>query len=278
MAPERRSGVRALLQPGWLLVISLAIVFAALCFWVLAPWQFHRHDERDAQNNQIVTNGAAAPESVLSVLSTTNEPPIESIWRTVTATGTFRESGQVQVRLRQEDSMAANEVLVPFELTSGEVLLVDRGYISQLQLQAGEVPPALPSGIVTISGRVQQDQPDPSGRPPQVLPDRVEYYGIDPAQIVPGDSNVLKGFIQLTDNSPGVMRAIGVPQVDDGPFLSYAFQWITFGAIALLAIGFFAYREIVERDEDPDAAANASPVTLAPTPSKQKFNKSDLYD
>ncbi len=281
--PPRRSGARLLLQPGWLSIIVLAIIFAALCFSVLAPWQFGRNEERQMQNSQIRAAGAAAPVDALTVLSIGTEPSTEAIWRTVSATGTFRESGQVQVRLRQEEGVAANEVLVPFDLTTGEVLLVDRGYITQIQLQAGETPPALPREQITISGRVQQDQPDPANRAPQLTGNQLSYTGIDPAQILPNEPNVLSGFIQLTETSPGVMSPIGMPQIEDGPFLSYALQWITFGAIALLAIGFFAYREVAESGPDDESASDAagndpgSGADVGPA-AKLKFSKSDLYD
>ena len=66
------------------------------------------------------------------------------------------------VRLRQQNGSGAAEVVVPFVLTDGTRILVDRGYI----VHRRRLPPAssrrpVPAGQVTVTGRVSADQPDP---------------------------------------------------------------------------------------------------------------------
>ena len=79
---------------------------------------------------------------------------------------------------------------------------------------------------------------------------RTELYAIDPAAVGGPSSPLgaldgapLRGYLQLVDGSPGVLTPVEVPQVDAGPFLSYALQWLVFGAIALVGVGVFVYRE-----------------------------------
>src|SRR5690606_9636339 len=58
---------------------------------------------------------------------------------------------------------------------------------------------------------------------------------------------------------PGVIDAIALPQGDNSrPFFSYAIQWLSFGAIAILGFGYFVYREF--RDPvDGDIYVNGGP-------------------
>jgi hypothetical protein len=57
-----------------------------------------------------------------------------------------------------------------------------------------------------------------------------------------------------------------LPQLDAGPFLSYGIQWIAFGILAPIGLGYFAYSEIrMRRREAANRAAaetSAEPVTV----------------
>ncbi|WP_111765224.1 SURF1 family protein [Nakamurella deserti] len=256
----RRAGIRAILTPGWLAVVALATVFAGACWFVLAPWQYHRHQEREALNDQIETALAAPPAPVQDLLVSGAEPPASSEFRLVTATGSFVPDEQVYVRLRQQNGSSASEVVLPFKLTDGTRVLIDRGYVSNDDLKAGDLPAPVPSGEITVTGRVSADQPDPSNRPRQEVDGRIDVYGIDSAVLLGDEPGARLGFVQLVDGTPGVLNEIGVPDRDGGPFLSYALQWAVFGAVALLAAGFFAYREVTDPPgDDPETTGAASP-------------------
>ncbi len=283
----RRPGVRAILTPGWLGIIAVALVFAGACWFVLAPWQYGRHVERTARNDQIERAVSAAPVPVTDLLAAGTEPADDILFRLVTATGRYIPEGQAFVRLRQQNGTGASEVVVPFELADGTRILVDRGYVSTDELAAGALPADLPSGRITVTGRVSADQPDPSQRTAQRVDGRLEVYGIDSATLLGSAPGARLGFVQLVGTAPGALDEIGVPDRDAGPFLSYALQWLVFGAVALLAAGVFAYREITEpaagEKRGPDASPSPetrSPNTLPPgdPPRRARFDKSQLYD
>lgn len=272
---------RALLAPGWLSVIALALAFAGACWFVLAPWQFDRHAERVERNALVVAAIEAQPAPVLDHLNTLTQPPAEVAWLPVSASGEYQPEEQVYVRLRQYNGRPAYELVVPFRLDSGELLLVDRGYVSEDDLNRGYLVPDPPSGRQLITGRIQAEQPDPAGRGDTWEDGRHEVVGITADRLLGADQPVLRGFVQLTYTAPGVLQPIGTPQLDNGPFLSYAYQWITFGAVAALAIGFFAYREFTDpllpEDQDPATSGGPGPD---PRPARRRrgFDKSDLYD
>ena len=287
-----------LLRPGWIAVILAGLGFAAACFFLLAPWQFNRNAERTAQNAAITAALGADPVPVSELMSTSAQPSEGALWHVVTATGTFDESRQVQVRLRQNSAgQPISEVVLPFRLASGATLLVDRGSVSFLEVNQGVSIPAAPAGEVTITGRVQDDQLDPSRRPPTTENGQVQVTEISAAMMrqafggQPGEA-FLAGFVQLTAQSPGALTPIEVPQTDSGPFLSYALQWEAFGVIALVGLGVFVVREFRDpRTDEPDdsgtgtGTAPGGPVTdPAPVPagrrrrSRDGFDRSQLWD
>jgi cytochrome oxidase assembly protein ShyY1 len=235
-----RGGVRLrfLLRPGWLALTAVVLVFAAMCFTVLAPWQFSRHAERKATNEAISRSASARPVSVSEV-----EQPGE--WRRVTATGRYLSEEEVVARLRTVQGAPAFEVLTPFRLSDGEVVLVDRGFVRPRQ---GLVPSyaEAPAGEVTVTARYRVDERDPRSRPPAPGEDgHPQVYAVDSRAVgeVTG-LTIRRGYLALVDGSPGVLDPLPLPELEVGPFLSYALQWITFGAMALLAWLYFSWREI----------------------------------
>lgn len=264
-AESPRGRFRFLASPGWIGAILAAIAFAVVCYTVLAPWQFGRHTGR-AQQNEAITTAMSAPAVPVEELlgQSLSTPPAAHAWRLVTAEGSFLP-GQVAVRLRQNQAgQASSEILAAFQLRSGAILLVDRGYVPSTQLSAGDALPPPPAGVQTLIARVQPFQPDPLHRAPVQIGSHTEVYGIDAGSITGLPGAPLPGFVQLTAESPGVFSAIGVPQTDPGPFYSYAWQWLIFGTMGLVAVGYFIFREATdpraEREED------------------EPYDRSQLYD
>jgi cytochrome oxidase assembly protein ShyY1 len=229
---------RFLLRPGWLALTLAVLAFAVACFAVLAPWQFGRHAERKATNDAITRSFTAAPVPVETLA-----PGSRDEWRTVVVTGRYLPSSEVVARLRTVDGEAAFEVLTPFRSTDGTVVLVDRGYVRPVQ---GNVPryAAAPDGTVRLSARLRVDEHDPRGRAP--LPgEHEQVYAVDSRAVAAATGLTIRpGYLQLTQGSPGVLGVLPLPELEAGPFLSYALQWITFGAMALLAWLYFTWREI----------------------------------
>lgn len=252
-AARRPGRLRFLLKPGWLSAIVAALAFTAACWLILAPWQFTRNAENTATNNSIKSALTAEPVPVRQLLSTNAEPDDGAFYKPVTATGTFDPENTSYVRLRQDSQgNPVSEVVLPMRLTDGSVLLVDRGYRSFGDIKAGVPLPPVPSGQVTVTGRVQQDQTDPKGRTPKLEEGLQQAWAVD-ADSLAGmagttgpTGNVLQGYIQLEAGSPGVLVEIGLPQTAVGPYFSYALQWCAFGGMSLLAIFYFIFREATD--------------------------------
>jgi cytochrome oxidase assembly protein ShyY1 len=80
--------------------------------------------------------------------------------------------------------------------------------------------------------------------------------------------------MQLVDNQPGGLGVIALPHLDAGPFLSYGIQWITFGVIAPILLGYFVYAEVQARRADK---ARATQPAEKPAPVSVEDKLTDRY-
>jgi len=262
--------LRFLLRPGWLALTALVLIFAAVCFTLLAPWQFRRHEERSGTNYAITSSANAAPADIDVLLPAGARPGAGTEWRTVEVTGRYLSEDEVVARLRTVLGQPAFEVLTPFELPDGSVVLVDRGYVRPVQgNQAVAVPgfAAPPGGTVTLTARVRADERDPRDRGVERRDGRLQVYAVGSGVVEQAAGlDIRPGYLQLDADNPGVLAALPLPELDAGPFLSYALQWIAFGTMALLAWLYFTWREIkpggvlAERPERPKRVSVAQQI------------------
>jgi cytochrome oxidase assembly protein ShyY1 len=235
--------LRFLLQPGWIALVVGVIIFSGACFWILSPWQFGRNAERSAQNSE-VTSAVDDPAVPLRQLVPVGvEPAARNDWREVTLSGSFLPSGETVARLRQVQDQPAYEILTPFRSDDGRIMLVDRGWVSPNNGQVPAYAPA-PTGHLTLTARLHPEESNPH-RPPLTEQGHREIYSINTTVVsnVTGLS-VDPGYFTLVSGQPGVLNELPLPQVDSGPFLSYALQWIVFGVMALFGLGYFTRREL----------------------------------
>jgi cytochrome oxidase assembly protein ShyY1 len=241
-----------LLRPGWVALALVVIAFTYLCFSVLAPWQLGKNTRTSRENNQIQQSLTTAPVPLKTLLPRQDSSAPDAQWRRVTATGHYLPDKQLLARLRVADGEPALEVLVPFIVDGGPSVLVDRGYVRPEQGSRVPPIPPPPHETVTITARLR-DSEQPVLDKESFTSDGVRHvYSIDVSQIATLTGVALAGsYLQLVDNQPGGLGVIGVPHLDAGPFLSYGIQWITFGVIAPILLGYFVYAEIRARRAVP---------------------------
>ncbi|GAB3872082.1 hypothetical protein GCM10029964_009850 [Kibdelosporangium lantanae] len=102
---------------------------------------------------------------------------------------------------------------------------------------------------MTVTGRVRVDETDPNGR--GVFSDATtqgkrQAWAVDSRIVAQATGlSIEPGYVQLDDKTPGVLGPLPLPELDSGPFLSYALQWIAFGAMAVLGWIYFTWRELM---------------------------------
>lgn len=273
--------MRFLLRPGWLALIAVVVAFVVACYTYLAPWQFGREAQRQAQEQAIATADALPPVPLAQLSPPGTGVDQELEWRRVEVTGEYLPDAQGLVRLRVVDGRPAVEVLTPFRTTEGRLLTVDRGTV---ETTSGAVTPdvaAPPAGRVTLTARMRVDQTDPEAR---VLDEAGfhQLYVIDSGLLGSATGLALEpGYLQLAAGQPGVLGAIPVaPDSGGAPFtnLSYALQWITFGVIALLALGYFIRLELLQRRGRPDRTALRRALSGDDTPHPEHDDRPEIAD
>lgn len=240
--------LRLLLRPGWLALTALVLIFAGVCFTLLAPWQFTRHSERATTNAAITHTGNANPVDLATLLPGDQRPDASTEWRTVKVTGEYLADKEVVARLRTVLGEPAFEVLTPFRLADGSTVVVDRGFVRPVQGDKAVTVPgyaAPPEGTVTLTARVRADERDPRDRRAESDGGRPQVYAVGSGVVERATGLDLRpGYLQLDDGAPGVLGPLPLPGLDAGPFLSYGLQWIAFGTMAILAWLYFTWREI----------------------------------
>ncbi|GAA1382079.1 hypothetical protein GCM10009613_09170 [Pseudonocardia kongjuensis] len=243
--------MRFLFRPGWLAFIGVVCAFVVACYTLLAPWQFDREAEREAQNAAI-----AAADGTPAVPFAELVPPGEAvspddIWRRVDLTGTYEQDAEALVRLRVVDGAPAYEVLTPLRLTDGRLVVVNRGTVAGGE--GGVVPgfaPA-PTGTVSVEGRLRLNENDPQGRPPLLDGGTRQIYAADSRALAEATgTDPVEGVVSLDEDQAGVLNPIPIaPPGGGAPFsnFSYALQWLTFGVVALVALVIFIRLEMLQR-------------------------------
>lgn len=237
-------------RPSWV-GFTLFVVVACVGFYELGVWQLHRHTHQNLVDAQLSQSRALDPVSVDRLLRPGLAPDSSVEWRRVTASGTYDASHQLLVRNRVRHNVNGYEVLVPLRTSTGVDLVVDRGWIPSGPTAAAPAEiPAVPSGTVTVVGRVR---PPEGARSNAGLP-AGQTQRIVPANVAAATGRATYGgFVDLAQETPasaGSPEVILSPDQDDSggwwkpPHLAYAIQWFLFIGIAVIGWGFLGRREL----------------------------------
>ncbi|MFD3591180.1 SURF1 family protein [Nocardia sp. NPDC058640] len=264
-----------LLRPSWLILAVIVGAFAYLCFTVLAPWQLGKNDSTEHRNQLIADSVQADPVPVTEVLG---DSDAHTEWRKVTATGTFVPESTVLVRLRHLDGAPGYAVLAAFRLDDGRTLLIDRGLVASVD---GTRPPAIadpPPGPQRIEARIRASEGVVPDKLPTTQDGFRQVYTVDTTQestvlgteLTPIPTGTDKGgYLQLAADQPGAFTPTPLPQLDAGPYLSYGLQWLAFGLMAPLGLGYFVVAELRARRREKAETAPTEPTTEPTTPTTE---------
>ncbi|WP_099299014.1 SURF1 family cytochrome oxidase biogenesis protein [Corynebacterium dentalis] len=280
--PKRRQGWKAFLTPGWVLTAVLVLTFTYFAFTFLGPWQLNKGEQKSAFNHRLEAAMQYDPVPAAEVLPRDGSSAgLEKEWTHVQLQGRFITDAEVLLRNRPVSSSPAFQILTPFQTEAGQTILVNRGWVPPVE--GADVPeiPNPPTGEVTVTGYVRMSEAKPNTPPTQsqgftqVMGIHTETIGeeVEPELEAAGalssgqETPLVEEYIQLDevsvdamneqDSSDATINAIPLPQLDNGPHLSYGIQWITFGIAAPAALIWFGYSEIRERRRERQEIAEA---------------------
>ncbi|WP_246534083.1 SURF1 family cytochrome oxidase biogenesis protein [Microbacterium flavescens] len=262
MSARREVSMQALPRAGrWAIYVSLAVVFAIACAF-LSNWQFTRNEERSAQLALVEANYDATPVPLDELIPAGGQLDPGDQWHPVRLVGEYVADDQLLVRNRPHGGTSAFEVLVPFRLSDGRVLLIDRGWVAPGDDQPEpEAVPAPPEGQVTVIARLKPGEQLPSsgrtapaGQVPTIhLPLVAESVSADAGEALEVSAY---GVMASEDPAPAtVPQSLESPSEDPGPHLSYAIQWILFAVMGFVFIGYVIRTERRHRREDAEESS-----------------------
>ncbi|WP_108251991.1 SURF1 family cytochrome oxidase biogenesis protein [Planctomonas deserti] len=250
---------RFVLHRRWAGYLAVTVLFAVAC-GLLSNWQFHRREEAVTEINRIVANWDREPVPLEQALPELDSFEEGQKWTPVTLRGRYLEDEQLLARNRPLNGRPGFEVLTPLRLEDGTVFVVDRGWLSVGNEQ--DLPddvPEPPAGEVTVVARLKAGEPIIPGRSAgegQIatvhLPDIADRLG---APTYTG----AYGLMASEDPAPAT-RPVAAPRPaeDEGSHLSYALQWIAFGVLGFIGLGYAIRNEYrIWNADDPQEQERA---------------------
>ncbi|SDB90938.1 Cytochrome oxidase assembly protein ShyY1 [Raineyella antarctica] len=247
----------------WVGLVIFAVVLVT-AFVRLGEWQLNRLETKRERNATVVAQQKAPVASFAEAFQGSITP--DKQYRRVSVQGTFDPAHQLQVRYRTSDGRSGYEVVAPLRTTSGDWLLVDRGFTPRPASgplpDAGSIPPP-PSGVVTVEGYVMADETGPANA---TAPADGSVRLVNPPAIAAWSGlPLVDGYLNTTSTTPADgsgLVPVALPELTEGPHMSYAIQWFSFALIGVVGtfilIGKDA-REIITGRRRRRAAGTDSP-------------------
>jgi cytochrome oxidase assembly protein ShyY1 len=240
---------RFLATPKWIGFAALMITLCAVQIG-LGDWQLHRYHERHGINLRIAAAKITAPVPLTSVLSVAHPLPSSEEWVRVTTTGTYAPDKTIIARERTVNDTIGFEIVTPLILADGSAVLVDRGFIAGDD--ASDIMPkipAVPSGLVTVSGRVHLPESEPDK--PIHLSGHLAVRRISPATVAPdlGYPSLYQDYVLLDQQTPKAGGFTKIPADTQPAWMNagYTVQWWCFAGLALIGFGWAARKEARDR-------------------------------
>lgn len=218
---------------------TLLTVVAVGVFASLSVWQY----QRAAYKEQVAQ--AVAQQTVLPAIDL-NQTAVDwpaQRFRPATVTGTWETGNSLLLDNIVHHGKAGYHVITPLQLTNGQHILVNRGWV-EVGADRQKLPAiATPTGVVQLSGTLDLPRSKPVflfGDVPADVEGNQRWLYLD----IPYFAQKL-GFplmpytlLQSSDSADGLRRDWPVYENKAGMHIGYSIQW---GAFALIALGAYLY-------------------------------------
>ena len=220
-----------LFRPKWLLFH--AVVAAGIIAMVVAGfWQIARLGERKEFNDLVFERSQSEAVELRSVLERLDDGSLseaDAEWLPVIVRGTYL-SDQVLEFNNSQGGRAGDNVLTAMVTNDGDTVVVNRGFIP-LGIDVPDAPRTEVEGLGYIRSSEVRERgglTDADDGAPLAEIRRIDVPRL--ARQLPGD--VAPVYVQLIAADPGIEvgdpEPVVLPELSNGPHLSYAIQWFVF--------------------------------------------------
>jgi cytochrome oxidase assembly protein ShyY1 len=245
-----RSAVRVppfLRSPRWIAGHAIVLVIVTGCV-IAGFWQLDRLHQRRAANERIEARLAEAPVSLDDLVASGSGHVDSLVYRRVRATGSYDVEHETVLIGRTLDEETGNDLLTPLVISAGDGLIVNRGWVPY-SLDAPPVQAAIPpTGPVEVSGVLM---PPEATSPAASASPSPTVATVDLGRLQAGvPYRLLPVYLWLQSQSPqgaSLPREVPLPELSEGPHLSYSIQWFAFAAIGIIGYPLLIRREIRRR-------------------------------
>jgi surfeit locus 1 family protein len=233
--PEFRCGkaVFTLRLVPTVMTVAMFVVLIALGFWQLhrAEWKGALIAQWEAQKELPAIEDLPPPDK-----------SAEAVYRKVKFMGKFLHDKSVQLGPRAQNGMKGYELITPFRYITGEIILVNRGFVAEESHSAIDQP----IGTVFVEG-VLEVFPKRGPMQPENKPAEGQWFWPDPAAIAATQKLPEPYPLQLVAEGKPVNNMWPRPRPPAPPYtnnhLTYAFIWFSL-ALGLLVIYVFSQSRI----------------------------------
>jgi surfeit locus 1 family protein len=224
--------------PRWIALHLLFLILVGL-FGLAGRWQLDRLHQR-REHNALVRAGLREPVR-----------PIEEValspYRRVEATGHYDTKHETLLLGRTLNDLPGDHALTPL-ISGGRVIIVDRGWVpAELDRPLARTARP-PTGRVRVVGVLMPSENEgpfaPRGKPGHFV-SRLDVRRLSTA--LSERPWTTATYLLLQRQRPiqvgRLPRPAPLPELTEGPHLSYAIQWFAFMVIALVAYGAILRRE-----------------------------------
>jgi cytochrome oxidase assembly protein ShyY1 len=219
----------------------------------LSTWQFSRREEARVEIERVLANYNSSPIPLESALPQLDSFSDDDKWIPVVISGEYLPEDQLIVRSRPREQVAGVEVLTPLKTSEGNVFIIDRGWLpANADPESPYVIPEPPTGEVTVIARLKAGEPSIPGR--EMTNGQVATIELSLIEEVIGLPTYTGAYGLLDSEVPAPIEDAPLPalkpSLDEGAHLSYAFQWIMFGILAFIGLGWAVRNELRIRNAD----------------------------
>ena len=234
---------------GWFLV---ACTFALACVG-LASWQIERRSEAVSKIERVADNYDLDTVSFKEVSSLAKDSVVAYEWRKVELSGNYLVDDTLLVRNRAIAGQPGFVQLIPFLLETGEVVVVERGWIPA----DSDLNPSntfLPSeSLKTLVARVRMGETVPNRDSPNGQVTSINLTDIEQLINLDVEQDLYLRMVTESPEESSYPQPLSRPLLDEGNHLSYEVQWIIFAVMGFFAL-FWAIRQEQEfrrMEKDP---------------------------
>jgi surfeit locus 1 family protein len=216
-------------SPRRVAIVAVALAVVATCVG-LGFWQLRRLEDRRAANAVIASARSAPAVTIRSAADVAVLAPS----RRVLAQGTYHLEGEVIVYGRARNGVPGHHVVTPLALDDGSAILVIRGWVP-FRMDAAPVEEAAPihrdvvvEGFLVAAESQGGSPPDAEGVVRSLDPGAIDR--LLPFEVAP----LVLQLEEQRPPQPGPPTPVPPSELSEGTHLSYAIQWFSFAAIALV--------------------------------------------